>query len=604
MICKRGWEYAPLPEQLGDFRVFLTLVWRHLGLPDPTAVQLDIARYLQHGPRRKVVQAFRGVGKSWITAAYVVWRLRAAPDLKFMIVSATRDRADNFSMFALKLIRDIPLLRCLAPLPGQRCSKTSFDVGPAHPDQAPSVTSKGIFSQITGGRADAIIADDIEIPNNSFTFAMREKLSEAVKEFDAVLKPGGSITYLGTPQTEQSLYNALPGRGYAMRVWPARYPDMERLSASGGERIAPMVRRALLADPARAGTPCEPARFSDADLRERELSYGRAGFQLQFMLDTRLSDATRYPLKLSDLIVMPCAPDTAPEKPVWGPAPALRIDDAPCLGLDGDALYASARLEGERLPYAGAVMAVDPSGRGDDETACVVLKMLNGFLYLTALRAFRNGYDEEVLRDIALLALREKVRKVIIESNFGDGMFTKLIAPYFTRIYPVALEEVRHAGCKEARIIDTLEPVLNQHKLVVDPGVVAADGAQAGESGGLGLSYRLFHQMTRITKERGSLRHDDRLDCLAMAVGYWTSSMGQDPDRRMARRRAELLQEELKAWRDGTKGTLSIAGCAGQTAHFSFRSCAAPVALSQSVSPGRRLSWLNHAAAKGFSHRS
>ena len=63
-----------MPEKLTDFRVFLTLVWRHLNLPDPTPIQLDIALYLQHGPRRKIIEAFRGVGKSWITAAYVVWR--------------------------------------------------------------------------------------------------------------------------------------------------------------------------------------------------------------------------------------------------------------------------------------------------------------------------------------------------------------------------------------------------------------------------------------------------------------------------------------------------------------------------------------------------
>lgn len=572
MVRNKKPEFSPMPEQLADFRVFLTLVWRHLGLPDPTPIQLDIARYLQRGPRRKVVQAFRGVGKSWITAAYVVWRLRADPDLKFMIVSATKDRADNFTTFTLKLVNGIPLLRCLAPGPGQRCSKTSFDAGPARADQAPSVTSKGIFSQITGGRADEIIADDIEIPGNSFTSAMREKLGEAVKEFDAVLKPDGRITYLGTPQTEQSLYNALPGRGYALRVWPARYPDRERLNAHGGERIAPMVRRALAANPELAGTPCEPARFSDRDLRERELSYGRAGFQLQFMLDTRLSDAERYPLKLSDLIVMPCAPDTAPEKPVWDPASAPRLDELPNMGLDGDAFYGPARVEGERLPYAGAVMAVDPSGRGGDETACVVLKMLNGFLYLTAMRAFRDGYGEDTLREMALLAQRERARKVIIESNFGDGMFTKLAAPHFANIYPVALEEVRHGAQKEARIIDTLEPVLNQHKLVVDPRVVLADAETgAGSPGNAGPSYGLFHQLTRITRDRGALRHDDRLDCLAMAVGYWTACMGQDPDRRMARRRDELMRAELEAWREGARGPLSIADCAGKSALFTFK---------------------------------
>lgn len=572
MTSKKKPEFSPMPEQLGEFRVFLTMVWRCLGLPDPTPIQLDIARYLQYGPRRKVVQAFRGVGKSWITAAYVVWRLRSAPNLKFMIVSATKDRADNFTTFTLKLVGGIPLLRCLAPGPGQRCSKTSFDVGPAQADQAPSVTSKGIFSQITGGRADEIIADDIEIPGNSFTSAMRGKLGEAVKEFDAVLKPGGRITYLGTPQTEQSLYNALLQRGYDARVWPARYPDPERAAAFGGERLAPMIRRALAAYPELAGSPCEPSRFSESDLRERELSYGRAGFQLQFMLDTRLSDAARYPLKLSDLIVMPCNADTAPEKPVWGSSLALRLEDLPAMGLDGDAFYGPARVEGEFLPYAGAVMAVDPSGRGSDETACVVVKILNGFLYVTALRAFRDGYAENTLREMALLAQQEKVRKVIIESNFGDGMFTKLAAPYFAQIYPVALEEVRNKTQKEARIIDTLEPVLNQHKLVVAPKVVLADIANNTHgAGGSDPSYRLFYQLTRITRERGALSHDDRLDCLAMAVGYWTSCMGQNPDRRMAQRREELLREELRAWRGEARGALSIADCAGNKALFTFK---------------------------------
>ena len=143
----------PLPEKLRDFRVFLTLVWRHLGLPDPTPVQLSIAYYLQHGPRRKIIEAFRGVGKSWITSAYVVWKLRLDPNRKFMVLSASKDRADNFTTFCLRLIQEIPVLQCLIPQDSQRCSKLSFDVAPAKPDQAPSVTSKGIFSQITGSRA-------------------------------------------------------------------------------------------------------------------------------------------------------------------------------------------------------------------------------------------------------------------------------------------------------------------------------------------------------------------------------------------------------------------------------------------------------------------
>ena len=129
---------------------------------------------------------------------------------------------------------------------------------------------------------------------------MRDKLSEAVKEFDAILKPGGTITYLGTPQTEQSLYNALPDRGYAMRVWPARYPSEDQLINYGSERLAPFIIKRLEGEPALVGRTTDPRRFSDDDLLERELSYGHSGFQLQFMLDTRLSDMEKYPLKLGD----------------------------------------------------------------------------------------------------------------------------------------------------------------------------------------------------------------------------------------------------------------------------------------------------------------
>jgi hypothetical protein len=71
------------------------------------------------------------------------------------------------------------------------------------------VKSAGLTGQITGSRADYIIADDIEVPKNSFTHVLRERTAELVKEFDAILKPGGRVVYLGTPQVEASLYNKL-----------------------------------------------------------------------------------------------------------------------------------------------------------------------------------------------------------------------------------------------------------------------------------------------------------------------------------------------------------------------------------------------------------
>ena len=209
-------------EQIRDFRNFLYLAWDHLNLPDPTPIHYDIAEYIQHGPKRRVVQAFRGVGKSWITSAYVCHQLMLDPTMNILVVSASKQRADDFSTFTLRLITEMPILKHLKPTESQRNSKVAFDVGPAPASHAPSVVSKGITSQITGARADLIIADDVESLNNSATQMMRDKLSEGIKEFDAVLNPDGYILFLGTPQTESSIYSVLQERGFKTRIWPAR----------------------------------------------------------------------------------------------------------------------------------------------------------------------------------------------------------------------------------------------------------------------------------------------------------------------------------------------------------------------------------------------
>jgi hypothetical protein len=219
---------------LADFRNFLYMVWKHLRLPDPTPVQYEIADFLQSPLKRKGIEAFRGVGKSWITSTYVLWKLKRDPEAKFLIVSASKIRADDFSTFTLRLIKDIQFLNNLIPDPkkGHRESKISFDVGPSRPAHAPSVKSVGIYGQLSGSRATDIIADDVEVTNNAATQDMREKLVHAVAEFEAILvpdQPDVGITFLGTPQTEESIYNKLPGKGYEFRIWPARYPSIDEI---------------------------------------------------------------------------------------------------------------------------------------------------------------------------------------------------------------------------------------------------------------------------------------------------------------------------------------------------------------------------------------
>ena len=385
----------------------------------------------------------------------------------------------------------------------------------------------------------------MEVANNSDTQTARDKLSEAVKEFDAILKPldTSRIIYLGTPQTEDSLYNKLGDRGYVVRIWPAEMPEEENL-VKYGDTLAPLIGKLGL----KAGEPTDPQRFGAGDLLERKASYGRAGYQLQFMLNTALSDEERYPLKVADLIVTPCSAEEAPMTFSWLPHPDRRVSgDIPNMAMNGDYFYHPADNSDVFMPYQGIVMSIDPSGRGKDETAYAIVAHLNGYLHVLDAGGFMGGYDpDSVLKPMAMLAAKYKVNEIIIESNFGDGMFTHIFSPIVSRIHPCSLEEVRHSIQKEQRIADTLEPVMNRHRLVVDPAIIEKDykSIQRYDSE-VRRSKSLIYQMSRLTRDKGCLRHDDRLDALAMAVAYWTESMARDEEAGLQEERDRGIQAEL-----------------------------------------------------------
>lgn len=539
-----------IPEKLKDFRNFLYLIWHSLEQikRDPTPIQYDIADFMQNGPKRAVIQGFRGVGKSWICSAFVVHQLLLDSSKNILVVSASKTRADDFSTFTLRLLHEIPILQHLKPQADQRFSKVSFDVGPAPASHAPSVKSLGVTSQLTGSRADIIIADDIEVPTNSATQQMRDKLGEQIKEFDAILKPldASKIIFLGTPQCEDSVYTKLTSRGYSAKVWAS-----EMVSPKKAEMTYNGSLSELCISEENEGESSEPSRFTDFDLNERKVSYGSVGYALQFMLNPSLSDVDRFPLKLGNLIVQSVDPDVAPEKLVWAKTPDLEWDAIPNVGLRGDRYYRPMKVVGDMIPYTGSVMSIDPSGRGSDETGYAVVKMLNGTLYVPEAGGLKGGYDEDTLMELVNIAKRNKVNAVITESNFGDGMFNQLITPIFTREYPVTLEEVRHHTQKEKRIIDTLEPLLGGHKLVIDPTVIENDYKTAQSyPPEKHLHYMLFYQMTRLTNRRGSIRHDDRLDALSIACNYWVTQMAQDADRQIKERKRDLVDEELNKFKD------------------------------------------------------
>ena len=534
-----------------DFRYFLTAIWSHLKLPPPTRAQLCIAQYLQQGPKRLQIQAFRGVGKSWITAAFVLWTLYNDPDKKIMVVSASKDRADSFSIFCQRLVLEVPWLAHLQPKSDdQRWSRVSFDVGPAKPHQAPSVKSVGITGQLTGSRADVMILDDVEVPGNSMTELMREKLLQLCTEAESILTPkhDSRIMYLGTPQTTFTIYRKLAERNYRPFVWPARVP--RKLDNYEG-LLAPQLQDDIEGG-AEAWDVTDPDRFNDDDLIEREAAMGRSNFMLQFMLDTTLSDAEKFPLKMADLIVTSVNPTTAPESIVWCSDPKNVIKEAPTVGLPGDYFYSPMQLQGQWDDYSETICSIDPSGRGSDETAATYISQRNGFLYVHEMRAYKDGYSDNTLLDILRGCRKYKVSKLLIETNFGDGIVAELFKKHLVQTKQnIDVEEVRANVRKEDRIIDALEPVLNQHRLVIDRGLIDWDyNSNKDAPPEERLLYMLFYQFSRMCREKGAVKHDDRLDSLAQGVKYFTDAMAISANQEIAKRKFEEWQDLEQAWKD------------------------------------------------------
>jgi hypothetical protein len=323
-----------------------------------------------------------------------------------------------------------------------------------------------------------------------------------------------------------------------MRVCPALKPTPAEAAKYLG-RLAPYIEHLDVP----YGATVEPKRFSDKDLAERQASYGRSGFALQFLLDTTLSDANRFPLKCSDFIVMDVDPAIAPVAVTYGSGQEQLLPEE-CVGLRGDRWYGPMYTSKDYAEFTGSIMYVDPSGRGDDRTGVAVVKMLNGTLYVRRLVGFDGGYDEKTLSAIAHLAKLEKVNLIQVESNFGDGMFTQLLKPYLTRIHPCTVEDIRVSKQKELRIIDTLEPVLNQHRLVLDRSIIRGD-MQAEPK------HQVFWQLTRITKDKGALAHDDLLDALAGAVAYWVGKLAVDQSTAEEDHAKRLIEEEISRMLEG-----------------------------------------------------
>jgi len=339
----------------------------------------------------------------------------------------------------------------------------------------------------------------------------------------------------------------LAERNYRPFVWTARYP---RNNSQYEGRIAPQLQEDI-DNGVQPWTPTDD-RFSEDDLVEREASMGRSNFMLQFMLDTSLSDAEKFPLKMADLIVTSVNPTKGPDNIIWCSDPRNVLKDLPTVGLPGDFFYSPMQVQGEWTDYQETICSVDPSGRGADETAAAFISQKNGFLYLHEMRAYRDGYSDSTLLDILKGCKKYNATTLVVESNFGDGIVSELFRKHIQQTKQrIHIEEVRANVRKEERIIDTLEPILNQHRLVVDRGVIEWDYSSNKDSAPESrLLYMLFYQMSRMCREKYAVKHDDRLDALAQGVKYYTDAFGISAREQIKLKKMEEWNDQMEAWLD------------------------------------------------------
>lgn len=574
MLLKKLAHIDPDTDPFHDFRNFMyhefTEVLKY-GEPDP--IQYDIAAYLmdmarkgQDGKVRKQIQAMRGCGKSVIAAIFCCWLWYCNPTIRIVYIGSNQDLTDASAKLVKYMLDNSPLLSHLKPqdedqyqmrhgrklknLGGLTNQVSKFDVRGAGPHRDPSFTARPVFGGWTGHHPDIFLCDDCEIPENSLTELKRKRLMAKLLEAESLVLEDGMILYMGTPQTEDSIYLKLHAQGYLIRRWPAELPNPADEKQT--ENVSPwLIERAEEEWRENEICPSYPERFGVEVLLEK-MAKSRAYYNLQMLLNPNLADEERYPLKLRNAIVFNCPSDMAPRQIVWGTTDAL--DHIEHAGRNKDCWFGPGFVSPEYEPFQGKVMYIDPKGGGADSVGYAVVGFLNGVVYVLdagALAPGQSGTSVEVLRKLARTAFEFEVKHIIVESNWGgskdESTYAKLLQPIVAEECGAVQITVNHvSGQKEVRILDCLEPIFNCHRIVFSERAAAC--------------LDLSGQIGKITRERGALLHDDVIDALYGAVAHYADKVVLDPAAQ-AEKQAEADRKAVaKEFDDWTKKNTSWLG--------------------------------------------
>ena len=157
-------------------------------------------------PRRALLNAFRHSGKSTVVGIFAAWVLNSHPNSRILVLSAEQNLSSRMVSHIKHILENHPDCKDMLPSVKKEWGSHKLTINRPPGIREPSVICQGISGNITGLRSDLIICDDVEVPNTCNTARKRESLRERLRELDFILSPAGTMIYIGTPHTKDTIY--------------------------------------------------------------------------------------------------------------------------------------------------------------------------------------------------------------------------------------------------------------------------------------------------------------------------------------------------------------------------------------------------------------
>lgn len=518
-----------------DFRIFMSLLWKEMGLPKPTNMQLLFADVLQKSNHRLLCMlGYRGFAKTYISCAYLMWMLYREPTLKIAIWAANQENAGDSTQLMLNWIKNVKWLHHLHPGPEQDQSKLSFDVAGKTIIRGSSVSAYGITGTVTGTRADILLVDDPETSSNGDTAKKRIQIDRAMNEASLVVTQASEekntrVIVLGTVHFDDSLYTRLIGKGYKMYLFPMAVPSVETQKMCWDYYLPPVKK---LIEANAVDYPLDRFGVDEIELRK---GIGMLNYERQCLVNPFRTSLSEKPFDLRKAIIFQADREKLPTRFYHVQDDQYIDNDA--MGFSSaslvDKLYRPHRWEETMRPYERKIMWVDPAGsdssstRKHDETAFGVLGVAGGYAVLFHIEGLLGGSKEENLLRILEVARFHKVDEIVVEDNFGQGMFAQLLRARQMREYGrfqtpgqatdiIPISTRRSTKSKGRKMVGAIDPVLNSGRLIITHDCLTIDYESANiHLNEMKMCYRLTYQLSYGNEAGNKLEVDDRLETLA-----------------------------------------------------------------------------------------